>query len=82
MVNVVGYKDRDYCTINILYIYMYVGMITKIPSEYEIYLLSLYIYSWVRPPFTVESDYDPVRNELNFPTAMLHLPFYTADGPQ
>lgn len=38
--------------------------------------------SWIRPPFTVESDYDPVRNELNFPTAMLHLPFYTADGPQ
>lgn len=38
--------------------------------------------SWIKPPFTVESDYDPVRNELNFPTAMLHIPFYTADGPQ
>ncbi|XP_052101758.1 endothelin-converting enzyme homolog isoform X1 [Mytilus californianus] len=36
---------------------------------------------WIRPPFRVESDYDPVRNNLNFPTAMLHLPFYTADGP-
>jgi len=57
-------------------------MITKKTSEYEIKFLSLYICSWIRPPFTVESDYDPVRNELNFPTAMLHLPFYTADGPQ
>ncbi|KAJ8317266.1 hypothetical protein KUTeg_005170 [Tegillarca granosa] len=38
--------------------------------------------SWINPPVTVESDYSPVRNDIMFPIAMLHLPFYTQHGSQ
>ncbi|XP_021356005.1 endothelin-converting enzyme 1-like isoform X2 [Mizuhopecten yessoensis] len=37
--------------------------------------------SWINPPITVESDYSPVRNDVIFPIALFHLPFYTEAGP-
>lgn len=37
--------------------------------------------SWINPPVTVESDYSPIRNDVIFPIALFHLPFYTEEGP-
>ncbi|KAK3096132.1 hypothetical protein FSP39_023569 [Pinctada imbricata] len=49
----------------------------------EFKLVTPYFVSrWIRPPVTVESDYSPVRNDIMFPIAMFHLPFYTEGGPQ
>ncbi|XP_048744475.2 endothelin-converting enzyme homolog isoform X2 [Ostrea edulis] len=38
--------------------------------------------SWIQPPVTVEADYSPERNDIMFPIAMFHLPFYSPNGPQ
>ncbi|XP_055867003.1 endothelin-converting enzyme homolog isoform X4 [Biomphalaria glabrata] len=37
--------------------------------------------SWLRPPVTVNAYYSPTRNDVIFPIAMFHLPFYIPDGP-
>ncbi|XP_025093748.1 endothelin-converting enzyme 1-like [Pomacea canaliculata] len=37
--------------------------------------------SWIRPPVTVNAFYSPVRNDVIFPIAMFHLPYYIPDGP-
>lgn len=37
--------------------------------------------SWLRPPVTVNAYYSPTRNDVMFPIAMFHLPFYIPDGP-
>ncbi|XP_035829094.1 endothelin-converting enzyme homolog [Aplysia californica] len=37
--------------------------------------------SWLRPPVTVNALYSPIRNDVMFPIAMFHLPFYIPDGP-
>lgn len=37
--------------------------------------------SWINPPVTVDSDYSPVRNDIIFPMAMLHLPIYSPSAP-
>ncbi|XP_041369602.1 endothelin-converting enzyme homolog [Gigantopelta aegis] len=37
---------------------------------------------WIRPPITVNSFYSPTRNDLIFPIAMFHLPFYIPNGPK
>ncbi|XP_059176890.1 endothelin-converting enzyme homolog isoform X2 [Physella acuta] len=37
--------------------------------------------SWMRPPVTVNAYYSPTRNDVIFPIAMFHLPFYIPDGP-
>lgn len=39
-------------------------------------------YSWIQPPVTVEADYSPEKNDILFPIAMFHLPFYSPNGPQ
>lgn len=37
--------------------------------------------SWIRPPVTVNAIYSPIRNDVIFPIAMFHLPYYIPDGP-
>lgn len=37
--------------------------------------------SWLRPPVTVNAFYSATRNDVIFPIAMFHLPFYIPDGP-
>ncbi|ESO96965.1 hypothetical protein LOTGIDRAFT_231740 [Lottia gigantea] len=38
--------------------------------------------SWgIRPPVTVNAFYSPIKNDVIFPMAMFHLPFYIAGGP-
>ncbi|XP_062597685.1 endothelin-converting enzyme homolog isoform X1 [Saccostrea cucullata] len=39
-------------------------------------------HSWMQTPVTVEADYSPQRNDIMFPIAMFHLPFYSPNGPQ
>lgn len=53
----------------------------KLEKVLEINIFFLF-FSWINPPVTVESDYSPVRNDIMFPIAMLHLPFYTQHGSQ
>ncbi|XP_048249270.1 endothelin-converting enzyme homolog isoform X5 [Haliotis rufescens] len=38
--------------------------------------------SWLRPPVTVNAFYSPTRNDIIFPIAMFHLPFYIPNGPK
>lgn len=37
--------------------------------------------SWIRPPVTVNAFYSPIRNDVIFPIAMFHLPYYIPNGP-
>ncbi|GFO50330.1 endothelin-converting enzyme 1 [Plakobranchus ocellatus] len=37
--------------------------------------------SWLRPPVTENAFYSATRNDVIFPIAMFHLPFYIPDGP-
>ncbi|RUS73179.1 hypothetical protein EGW08_019053 [Elysia chlorotica] len=37
--------------------------------------------SWLRPPVTVNAFYSATRNDVIFPIAMFHLPFYIPEGP-
>nr|QHX41527.1 endothelin-converting enzyme 1-like isoform X2 [Octopus vulgaris] len=37
---------------------------------------------WISPPVTVSPFYSPIRNELFFPMALFHLPFFSEEGPQ
>ncbi|KAK7494613.1 hypothetical protein BaRGS_00014011 [Batillaria attramentaria] len=37
--------------------------------------------SWIRPPVTVNAFYSPIRNDVIFPIAMFHLPYYIPGGP-
>ncbi|KAK7109172.1 endothelin-converting enzyme homolog isoform X2 [Littorina saxatilis] len=38
--------------------------------------------SWIRPPVTVNAVYSPIRNDVIFPIAMFHLPYYIPNGPK
>ncbi|XP_050395357.1 endothelin-converting enzyme homolog isoform X3 [Patella vulgata] len=38
-------------------------------------------HSWIRPPVTVNAFYSPIKNDIIFPIAMFHLPFYIPGGP-
>ena len=37
--------------------------------------------SWIFPPYTVNAGYDPSRNEIVLPAAILQAPLYDKDAP-
>lgn len=54
----------------------------RVTKSVEMYDKAVDRHSWIQPPVTVEADYSPEKNDILFPIAMFHLPFYSPNGPQ
>nr|XP_022287833.1 endothelin-converting enzyme homolog isoform X1 [Crassostrea virginica] len=54
----------------------------RVAKSVELFDKAVDRHSWIQPPVTVEADYSPEKNDILFPIAMFHLPFYSPNGPQ